>query len=87
MDLVNEQFDEDFLKVEAVPYATVEASMEALKNGEVDAVFPIYQSLDEAERIHVLLTARFSKNEDIAASVDEFLVVFQFLLCIWGLDI
>lgn len=62
VDLVNEQFDEDFLKVEAVPYATVEASMEALKNGEVDAVFPIYQSLDEAERIHVLLTEEIVKS-------------------------
>ena len=62
VDLVNAQFDEDFLKVEAVPYAKVEASMEALKNGEVDAVFPIYQSLDEAERIHVLLTEEIVKS-------------------------
>lgn len=57
-----ESFPENSITFEAVSYKNIGMAIKALKAGEVDAVFPIYQSLDKAERNSLLLTEEILKT-------------------------
>ena len=51
------------LSFEAVPYASTEAALEAMKAGEVDAVFPVYLHLYDADQMDIRLTDPAMKTE------------------------
>jgi len=77
VDNISENFGTDLFTVELIPYGTVEESIEALKNGEADAVFPLYQNYYAAEEDNLLLSNEITTTGMTAilnsnATFDEF---------------
>lgn len=52
---------------EAVPFATVEAAMQALRDGEIDGVFPVNLGACDGEALGVSVTADIMETEMYAA--------------------
>ena len=59
------------LNFEAVPYATTAEAFEAMKNHEVDCVFPVYLSTYDSEVMDVLTTNAFMNTEMHAVTRQE----------------
>ncbi len=53
---------------EAVPFATVEAAMQALRDGEIDGVFPVNLGACDGEALGVSVTADIMETEMYAAT-------------------
>ena len=51
------------LKIETIPYDSTEEGLEALSNGEVDCIFPVYLSTYDADQRGIRLTSPAMKTE------------------------
>lgn len=71
---MEDNFNQYDLQVEVVPYPDVEHSLNALQMGEVDVVFPLYQSLYGAEQRELSLTDTVANTAmtAIVANVSRF---------------
>ncbi len=78
MDQTKDSMRNAKVNYEAFEYATTEDAIKALKNGEIDMVFPVYYSEYDAEAAGLLVTEGFGENRYIAAikrsNVDKFSV-------------
>jgi len=66
VDSMNSNFGQCGFEIETVPFDTVEESLQAMANGEVDVVFPIYHNLCEAEERDVLVSNGLASTGMIA---------------------
>lgn len=56
VDSMEENFTKYGLKVEPIPFDSIGDAIKALEQSEVDAIFPLYKCLDEAEKYNMLLS-------------------------------
>lgn len=56
VDSMEENFEKYGLKVEPIAYDSIGDAIHALGNKELDAIFPLYKCLDEAEKYNMLLS-------------------------------
>ena len=52
-----------YLEFETIPYASTKEALEALSNGEVDCIFPVYFSAYDADQMDIRLTDPAMKTE------------------------